>query len=538
MRATSVGHAGILIDTVDGSILCDPWFLPAFFGSWFVFPRNDQLSPELMERIEHPTYLYISHLHADHLDEAWLANHVDRSTTVLVPGYPTHELELKIRSLGFDNIVRTTDGVEVALGPDLRVAIHVETSITDGPGGDSALVVSDGTARLVNQNDCRTDDLDALRAHGPVDLHWLQYSGAIWYPMVYDEPPQRMRELVDAKVNSQFSRAMRYVEAVGARAVVPSAGPPAFLDPELFRLNVITGDELSIFPDQRSFMSRLAAAGHTGVLAIPGTAIDFTDREMSVTHPIADEAVDDIFEHKDEYLRHYQQDWMPWLTEMHRSWRPPSTDLLATLKEWWEPLLAMAPALRSGIGDRCLLRAETLRSSSTFPTATYASSPARSTDSASTSNASWSRPWQPNARSIGATRCSYRADSALGGRARSTSTSTTSSSPSRPNACVAPRPKPGNDSTRCAASWQVRRSASVTTSSNGCAHIGRPTSACSARSRTANWSAPCTDGGSTSKPDAASRPTTEAFEFDALPTDRISDSSCSAVLPIKVHGTV
>ena len=234
MRATSIGHAGILIETVDGSILCDPWFVPAFFGSWFVFPRNDQLPEELMQRIEHPTYLYISHLHADHLDETWLADHVDRSTTVLVPGYPTRELERRIRALGFDNIIRTNDGEELALGPDLRIAIHVETSITDGPGGDSALVVSDGTARLLNQNDCRTDDLDALRAHGPIDLHWLQFSGAIWYPMVYDEPPRRMRELVDAKVASQFARAMRYVEAIGATSVVPSAGPPAFLDPELF----------------------------------------------------------------------------------------------------------------------------------------------------------------------------------------------------------------------------------------------------------------------------------------------------------------
>ena len=147
MRATSIGHAGILIETVDGSILCDPWFLPAFFGSWFVFPRNDQLSDELMQRIEHPNYLYISHLHADHLDEPWLADHVDRATTVLVPGYPTRELERRIRALGFDNIIRTTDGQEMALGRDLRIAIHVETSITDGPGGDSALVVSDGTSR-------------------------------------------------------------------------------------------------------------------------------------------------------------------------------------------------------------------------------------------------------------------------------------------------------------------------------------------------------------------------------------------------------
>ena len=144
MRATSIGHAGILVDTVDGSIACDPWFLPQFHGSWFVFPRNDQLADELMERICNPTYLYISHIHADHLDEDFLRENMNKDTTVLIPGYPTRELERILRGLGFYNIVRTVDGEELALGPNLKIAIHVETSITDGPGGDSAIVISDG----------------------------------------------------------------------------------------------------------------------------------------------------------------------------------------------------------------------------------------------------------------------------------------------------------------------------------------------------------------------------------------------------------
>ena len=97
-----------------------------------------------------------------------------------------------MRALGFTNLTRTVDREELDLG-GLTVAIHVETSITDGPGGDSALVVGDGEVRLVDQNDCRTTDLDALRAHGPVDLHWLQYSGAIWYPMVYELPDGELR---------------------------------------------------------------------------------------------------------------------------------------------------------------------------------------------------------------------------------------------------------------------------------------------------------------------------------------------------------
>ncbi len=367
MRATSIGHAGILIETNFGSILCDPWFDPAFFGSWFVFPRNDRLPAELQQRIEHPDYLYISHIHADHLDETWLPHHVSRDTTVVLPGYPTHELERRLQAMGFQHFIRTVDGQELVLDGDLRIAIHVEVSITDGPGGDSALMVSDGMSRLVNQNDCRTSDLDALRAHGPVDLHWIQYSGAIWYPMVYEETPERMRQLVDAKVDSQLTRAMRYVEAVKAAAVVPSAGPPAFLDPTLFHLNVIEGDELSIFPDQRIFMDLLAASGHTGILAIPGTAIDLTPDAMVVTHPMPDEQVAAIFADKAGYLREYQADYLPWLEQMQACWVAHTPDLLQTLQRWWEPLLAMAPTLCAGVGANVLLRAGDLDIVIDFP---------------------------------------------------------------------------------------------------------------------------------------------------------------------------
>jgi UDP-MurNAc hydroxylase len=358
MRATPIGHAGIYIETSAGSILCDPWFLPAFFGSWFVFPRNDHLPAELAEAIEHPDYLYISHLHGDHLDEAWLADHVSREATVLVPGFPTRELERQLRRLGFTKIVRTTDGEPTELGPGVSVAIHVETSITDGPGGDSALVVIDHGRVLVNQNDCRTTDLAALARHGRVDLHFLQFSGAIWYPMVYDETPQPMAELVAAKVEAQLTRALRYVEVIDARHVVPSAGPPCFLDDELFGFNVITGQECSIFPDQRVFLERLAGAGRHGIMNIPGTTIELLDEvdEVTVTHPATDDELQAMFADKAAYLRRYQADWADWLADHKAGWIAPRPDLVGRLAAWWEPLLEAAPTLAAAIGSGILIR--------------------------------------------------------------------------------------------------------------------------------------------------------------------------------------
>ena len=100
MRATSLGHAGILIESGASTILCDPWFVPAFFGSWFVFPRNDRLPAEVLAKIESPTHLYISHIHGDHLDEAFLADHVSRDATGRFAEKQTMNQKMRERTTG------------------------------------------------------------------------------------------------------------------------------------------------------------------------------------------------------------------------------------------------------------------------------------------------------------------------------------------------------------------------------------------------------------------------------------------------------
>ena len=103
-----------------------------------------------------------------------------------------------------------------------------------------------------------------------------------------------MRELVDQKIDAQLSRAQRYVEAIDA-AWSPSAGPPCFLDREL-GLNVIDGDELSIFPDQTVFIERLRRRSGHRPAGHPRHHVRHHPRRVSITHPLAEADVERIFE--------------------------------------------------------------------------------------------------------------------------------------------------------------------------------------------------------------------------------------------------
>ena len=98
---------------------------------------------------------------------------------------------------------------------------------------------------------------------------------------------------------------------------------------------MVTGSEATIFPDQRWFIDRLSAAGHFGVLAVPGTEISVDAGAVTVEHPVSEAEIDAIFTDKAAYLDEYAADWNDWLRNERDSWRRPRTDLVAALDDWW-----------------------------------------------------------------------------------------------------------------------------------------------------------------------------------------------------------
>lgn len=364
MQVTSVGHAGFHVQTAAGSVLCDPWVNPAYFAAWFPFPDNTGLDWDTLGACD---YLYVSHLHKDHFDPELLAKHVSKDARVLLPDYPVPDLRRELESLGFHDFVETTTETKHSL-PGLDVMIIALRSPADGPIGDSALVLDDGETVFFNMNDARPVDLDLLaREFGRVDVHALQFSGAIWYPMVYDLPERAKVAFGTQKRQRQMDRARRYVEQVGASWVIPSAGPPAFLDDALRHLNDDRGDGSNIFPDQTVFLDQMQRNGATqGVLLLPGSTADCRGAaEPVVTHvtepatvfgtDLGDPGAADPSV-KAAYIEAFAQRQQPVLAAAKASWAPADGDpLLPQLTALFEPLMAQADAICAGIGGPVML---------------------------------------------------------------------------------------------------------------------------------------------------------------------------------------
>jgi UDP-MurNAc hydroxylase len=229
-------------------------------------------------------------------------------------------------------------------------------SPSDGPIGDSALSLDDGEVRVLNQNDARPPDPAHLNAFGAYDGHFLQFSGAIWWPVVYElAEPIKVEHSRRKRLNG-MERARRFVDAVGARFVFPTAGPPCFLDEDLFELNDFTNRADNIFPDQSVFLTYLAEGGlDNGRLLIPGSTASLSREACQVTHPIGDEELRSIFSEKRSYLEAYADRQRPVLEGERRSWPRYEGDLLAALKGWWEPLLVLADHICDGVGAPVLL---------------------------------------------------------------------------------------------------------------------------------------------------------------------------------------
>jgi UDP-MurNAc hydroxylase len=345
MRVTALGHAGLRVDTGAATVLVDPWVSPfgAFQASWFPFPDNRHVVDDELFR---PAAVVLSHEHLDHLDP-WFLTRLDLAVPVFVPRYPGTALVRKVTSCRDGRLVAVEPGRWVEVADGVRLLFVAESSPMNH---DAAVVLVGGGGVLVDLNDARLSpaQLRATRAAtGPIDVLALQTAGASWHPMCYELAPDRRRALSRQKRVAKLAYALRAVQAAEPAAVLPIAGPPCFLDPELAHHN----DEMDggVFPDQAQSAAWLARRGveHAHVL-LPGDAWDTAAAGVDRHPAVAGFSFDERRDHLADYARR-RAGSVATVLEAHP---PPSSSLWEPFRTYFERLLDLSPYFNERIAMR------------------------------------------------------------------------------------------------------------------------------------------------------------------------------------------
>jgi len=258
MQITLINHACVKIAIGDIAVLCDPWIDgPVFNFGWDLLIKTPLDIDAIMAGV---THIWISHEHPDHFSPKFLEQIAGQyASRIPILFQKTRDKRVKTfcESRGF-TVIELPDRVRRPLG---GVAVMCGTS----EFYDSWLYLSDGSARVLNLNDCRERDERALRrlarCVGPLDLLLTQFSYAAWKGGTADAHYRALAAQQKLAVVGLQTRILR------PRHVVPFASFIYFSNRE----NAYLNDRVNRPDDAHA---AIAATGGQPVILFPGDRWD------------------------------------------------------------------------------------------------------------------------------------------------------------------------------------------------------------------------------------------------------------------------
>jgi UDP-MurNAc hydroxylase len=342
LRVTYFGQACTLIDVGGVQILTDPWLTEgAYFGTWHHthILAEAGVTPETIPK--DVDFIFLSHEHEDHLDPATL-RHFRPDIPVLVCRFPTNKFRHHLESLGLTNIRELPSGEAVELAPGVKATIFGTAEYTN----DAALFVEGDGCTVFNETDCKLGfaDLQRLGARG-IDIGFYMFSGANWYPMMYDYPEDQKRALTRRRRQSLLRSLVQRVKLTRPRVAVPAAGPCTVLDPDLLWLN---SEDQGIFVDPEEAVRALAAAD-TGAQPLYMAATDVWDSATG----FEPHAPSGFRVPRTEYLQRAAERYATRIRDMRSVEPPAGADLGERLVTYFnEAVRAQTPEVRKRIDAR------------------------------------------------------------------------------------------------------------------------------------------------------------------------------------------
>jgi UDP-MurNAc hydroxylase len=333
MRVTYYGQACILVEAAGKKILTDPWLTEgAYFGTWFHTHILEEagIRPETFPK--DIDYLFLSHEHQDHVDPQTL-RHFSPEIPILICKFVTAKFRQYLQELGFKKIMEVPSGKEIILGEDLKATILGTAEYTN----DSALMIEAENRRVLNETDCKLSYTD-LKAIGQkeVDIGFYMFSGANWYPIMYDYPDEVQRDLVRRRREALLSSFVQRVKVTRPKIAVPAAGPCTVLDADRIWLN---SEERGIFIDPEQAVKAVTTASlPTQALYMAASDVWDSDRGFEIHSPPA------FHQPRSDYIRSAMERMAPQIRNRQAAEPPAGDNLPELLIEHFDNLIGCQTA--------------------------------------------------------------------------------------------------------------------------------------------------------------------------------------------------
>ncbi len=178
MKIHFIGHASVVIECADTSILVDPWLFGKIFNnSWTLLP-DPKLDPAMLSKID---YIWISHEHPDHCHFPTLDSfpmEFKKRVTILFQARDYEKMLAAFRKLGYQRFQLMPHREQLQLpATNTRVYCYHAGLM------DSALAISSERQVVFNGNDARISAGECaliLKDLGRVDVLLTQFSLAAY----------------------------------------------------------------------------------------------------------------------------------------------------------------------------------------------------------------------------------------------------------------------------------------------------------------------------------------------------------------------
>lgn len=337
MIVTTLGHAGMLLQSETTKVAVDPWMNPegAFQASWFQFPENSHLLQS--DALNGLDAVVISHEHMDHVDP-WTLARLPMGTPIVIPRYSADVLKQKIALSGQTNVTEVDQWDKYEISADLSVFFVSEPPMNH----DSAMVFETADSCMLNLNDARLFPMQVreliTRIDRRIDVLTFQGAGASWFPICYDYSEQASAKLSLSKRRAKLAYCYRMMKLVDPVIGMPFAGPPAFLDDELRHVNSHLGVK-GIFPDQEQVVNWLRSAKiDNTVLMLPGDTWDTTH-----TQHVADPTWESFsFADTHSYIADYAKRRMAEVAAVRERHAHPDADLWPAFRDYFQRMIGIS----------------------------------------------------------------------------------------------------------------------------------------------------------------------------------------------------